>query len=103
MKFKASCSLLILLNSNFSDKYIVRSYSANFTTNSGYGYHVVNNNIIIDGYKIISTMVNQKDTSIAGGTYFIANVFSSEQLFLNYYSSGSHNVQIEVLVLYIKE
>ena len=64
---------------------------------------MVNNNIIIDGYKIISTMINQKDTSIAGATYFIANVFNSEQLFLNYYSSGSHNVQIEVLVLYIKE
>ena len=91
------------LNRNFSDKYIVRSYSANFTTNSGYGYRVVNNNITIDGYKIISTMVNQKDSSIAGGTYFIANVFSSEQLFLNYYSGGSYNVQIEVLVLYIKE
>ena len=91
------------LNRNFSDKYIVRSYSANFITNSGYSHYVVNNNITINGYKIISTMVNQKDTSIAGGTYFIANVFSSQQLFLNYYSSGSHNVQIEVLVLYIKE
>ena len=91
------------LNSDFSDKYIVRSYSANFTTNSGYGYRVVNDNITIDGYKIISTMVNQKDTSIAGGTYFIANVFSSKQLFLNYYSTVGFNVQIEVLVLYIKE
>ena len=91
------------LNRNFSDKYIVRSYSANFTTNPGYGYFLVNGNITIAGYKIISTMVNQKDTSIAGGTYFIANVFGSQQLFLNYYSSGNHGVQIEVLVLYIKE
>ena len=94
---------LFFLNSDFSDKYIVRSYSANFTTNSGYNYYMVNNNITIDGYKIISTMVNQKDTSIAGGTHFFANVFSSEQLFLHCYSSGGFNVQIEVLVLYIKE
>ena len=48
-------------------------------------------------------MVNQKDTSIAGATHFFANVFSSEQLFLHYYSNANYNVQIEVLVLYIKE